>query len=463
MNKGFFSLLLTLLLLLSLGCTKTKEQVIAEVKDAVSLEHITDKDYDRYFGYQTGLGSWLDTESEYISNSEEDNSLGIEMISGLGYFPSKNRVYLDLARQTFIGGTDANLLAYVDLINGGKHYICPDPLCEHDDKSGCRYRDLGQLVFNPENEFVFYAAKATIDEFSNSLASSLYEVSTSENTIKRIFNSQDILNNADYSAIMDLYFDNGVLHFRNDFVYEKVVDGIKEIESKSFNVILNLSTNEFTAQEVQLSSGDISTCTIGAYTYEFNMNTRTIYRVNNKNGLEEPLLSFGDDYTVQRRYYDTRTEELYILICNQNVLQAGKLVEDTSDIQNVLYCISNENGCRTVEMPSSLILDFQLTNSYIYYTKYEPVNYRRPGDTRDCVDRNGNTLYRVNRNDTSTEELFFDGHDELFFGYFFVSGNYAYLDYREISDYDEFLAFRYMWSWFRVNPVEKTIKWLNLE
>ena len=62
-----------------------------------------------------------------------------------------------------------------------------------------------------------------------------------------------------------------------------------------------------------------------------------------------------------------------------------------------------------------------------------------------------------------TPEVAFDGHEELFFRDYFVTGDYLYFAYYALVIREEGQVFRRMGATARVNMKENTIKWLNLD
>ena len=115
-------------------------------------------------------------------------------------------------------------------------------------------------------------------------------------------------------------------------------------------------------------------------------------------------------------------------------------------------------------MPSELITDIQLTNDYIYYTVFDPVQYGVTRQGSPTVDETGNKLYRVKRSDTSSEELVFDGQNEVIFkDDYFVSGDYLYITYWKPKTRDGITYFYRIGSKARINMKENTIKWINLD
>ncbi|MDD4773337.1 MAG: hypothetical protein PHZ09_07000, partial [Eubacteriales bacterium] len=173
---------------------------------------------------------------------------------------------------------------------------------------------------------------------------------------------------------------------------------------------------------------------------------------------EITLLEYTDEYMISDMYYDMDTSELYVCVCSKYMEgMQGAQLEDGK-----IYCIDKGLNYRQLNMPTDKILDFRLTDKYIYYTIYDPVVYGVSPRGTSCIEENGNKIYRTPRSNPSGGELIFDGRNELFFFDYFITGNYLYIDYMQFMDEGGMNWFRVMGVTARIDMEKDTIKWQNL-
>ncbi len=459
-NTRFYLICLCFIYLLTLtSCVKrSNDEILTDAKDFLNNQKNTDLSLQEHFGYQEGLGSWLDLETDYKYDENSDNSDGIISLSGGGYTHIQDRLYFQISKQTQLSTGD-NFWAYVSTKTGEKHYICPDPLCGHDEESGCPYINLQQMTFHPYNDSLVYAVK---QDFSNNFISRIYEIDLKQNTFYEIYNAKNTDREAKADYIYIYFILDNYLYFRDRFVHEEIIDGEKILTEKTY-----LARVDLESKKTEILNNDFSSIggihIIGTNAFYTDIANRTLYckDINSENPVS--VMTYDEGYQIYKIYYDNNTEELYLLVSRADLHHSAKLAADLEASKCRLYCITKDLACREILMPSSLLLDVQLTNEYIYYLTYDPINYKKPPYTRDAIDIAGNKIYRVKRSDTSKGELVFDGHSEIFFRDFFAAGDYVYMDYYSLVIREEGQVFRRMGSTVRVNIKENTLKWMNLD
>ena len=226
---------------------------------------------------------------------------------------------------------------------------------------------------------------------------------------------------------------------------------------------LNLTTKETTVLNDHFDENLERFHVIGDRIFYTDLAERTVYCTDFAFTEKTPVLQYPDGYQLSIDQYDSNTGELYMLVTNNELHRSAVYPENPDAIKCTLYCVDSDLQCKEVPMPSDQLIDFQLTNEYIYYRKYDPINFKTPPYERNAIDVFGNKLYRVKRSDTMTPEVAFDGHEELFFQDYFVTGDYLYFAYYALVVREEGQVFRRMGATARVNMKENTIKWLNLD
>ena len=137
-------------------------------------------------------------------------------------------------------------------------------------------------------------------------------------------------------------------------------------------------------------------------------------------------------------------------------------LSDDGVTEGYILRVDGDLNVERLDMRSDLILDMQLTRDYIYYTSYDPIEYGISPRGGVCYDESGGKIWRVPRDDVSTEpELIFDGRGEFAFRGYYAVGDCLYLDYSEIVQENGIGYFRWHGINARVNFVDGTIKWLT--
>lgn len=420
--------------------TKTKDEIIEENKDLLNNINSANIVYD----FQNNIGDWIELETEYQYNESGDSSTGIiNLFSNYSnYILNNDRIYLKLARQN---STGANLWAYVSLITGEKHYICPDPLCNHTNDSGCQYLYLDNLIFTEDSQILYTTKEHAI-----------YQISLSDQKIICIYEDDVNKTGATYASTDILTLNHDSLYFSVKYTYKSTEE--KEIsyrEEKCLKV-LNLTNGAVTELSNQYPSSNICVYSSEDKLFFIDQMERCFYYTDTNYKNKKIIMTFDENTYVYDMYFDSNTSEFYLLI-GYNDLSS----EET--IPGKLFVVDNNFICTELILPSDKILRCYLTNDYIYYTVFDPVYYGVSPRGIPTVDEDGNKIWRVRRDNTIEPEIAFDGHGEIFWNDIIVVGEHLYIDYNYLHKEGEMEWWRRSGSTARINMKESTIKWINLD
>ena len=446
--------------ILSCSSSKKKEDILNNAQ-----EYKNNLTADSAYDYQNEVGQWLTPETEYKYDESIDTNVGITDLFGGSFIPQNDRMYFQVSKEVSNSSgysTGAMLWAYISTSTGEKHNICPDPLCTHLDGSDCKYLDLNDLMFLPNSDSIAYTYRQEFID-GKSLAV-IYELNLNENTITRKYIPSDVSDNVDGVSANLFFISENKLYFSECFqCRETNDDGEIDITFKYRLVALDLTNSTL---EVLNNDFNSSNCVYAADDKLFfvDQEYHRFYCTDTDFSNERDILTFGDEYQVYDIFYDANTNEFYLLISLTNMHSQVTVDMDTENVHCNIYKIASDLVCSKIPMPSELITDMQLTNEYIYYTIFDPVQYGVTRNGSPTVDETGNKLYRVKRSDTSSEELVFDGCNEVIFkDDYFVSGDYLYITYFKPKTRDGITYFYRIGSKARINMSENTIKWINLD
>lgn len=208
---------ITLLLLVS--CSKENKGIVIEKTENLLSDAPTAPDG---YEYLEGVGSWLDTETEYKSAPDENI-----MIIGANSFNLQNEnLYFTLKKEESKAGEYYTLghpvYAYISNQTGEKHFICPDPLCTHGAFSGCQYLDLSDLTFSSSEPSIMYATRSAVVD--GVFYPTVYEINKSAATKTPIYTPDDKSEGLNM-IYLDLMFEkDGKLYFIYNSKYEYIND-----------------------------------------------------------------------------------------------------------------------------------------------------------------------------------------------------------------------------------------------
>ena len=432
---------------------------------------VTSDDLDRIEKYSTettdnseqsyaDIANWLTPEEQY-SYKSTDNSNNIIDCYYPNYFIKNDRIYY----KTRINGELS--FSYITLKTGESFSLCPDPLCDHTLEGGCKYLGLHQMMFSTESDDIFYCVKTLFSDktrtpissiccidVKNGTISEMFDGYLSENNVLEMFNIRFITNNKLYITAIK----QKDIKDKDVIVEEKYEDILMSIDLNTYEV--NEVNNKYKNNE----HGEYF-FTDGKYIYFIDRIAGRLFATDMNFENETTILEYdGNEYSISSFYYDGNKSEIYICVSScymvsssEQYMNGSKVIEDGN-----IYCIDENFNCSKLDMPSDKILEFKLTNEYFYYTVYDPIDYGTAPIGIPCVLENGNKIYRVLRDDTSEGELILDGYEKLYFKDYTVTGDFLYIDYVKFMQDEDCTWFRITGVTARIDMVNDTIKWLNL-
>ncbi|MDD4772526.1 MAG: hypothetical protein PHZ09_02855 [Eubacteriales bacterium] len=399
------------------------------------------------------IADWLTPEEQY-SYRTTDNSDNIADIYNPIFFVKSDRIYYETRIDNLMS------FSYIALKTGESFSLCPDPLCDHTPEGGCKYLSLHQMMFSKESDDVFYSVKTTLDEELKAPVSSICRIDAKKGTINEIFNGY--LSEINILRMLTLRLtDNNRLYFTA--IREKsskVTDGIIEREYEETLMSVNLTTYEVSIVDNKYKNKEHGEYffTDGKYIYFIDAIVGRLFATDMNFENETTVLEYGNEYTISSFYYDADTSETYICVHSRYMMGWSETeIEDGN-----IYCIDKNLNYSKLDMPSDKILEFQLTNEYIYYTVYDPVFYGETPYGVPCMRANGNKIYRIQRGDTAEGELVFDGREKLHFRDYMVTGDFLYINYVKLFEDQGFKVFRITGLTARVDMENDAVKWFNL-
>lgn len=441
LNIIFITIVFVMILLSSYSCNKSNDNTDIIDKYATITGSTSNINYE-------GIGKWYSKEESYnyIPDSDDNNF----SLSGSGtYTVVGDRLYYKAKIN------NEQTLAYVSLRTGEKFFLCPDPLCEHTEEYGCKYLNLDKFIFSPTSDNLIYAVR----NISNK--ESIIKINTSTDTITEIYSSVSSGNN-NSNFYMPKFISDGKLYFTQTISYKEKTDNSSYV-TKTEQTYMSLDLTSYAATQIDTKYADESNgycrCSDGKYIYFTDLSMGRLFVTDMNFNNEKTILEYGDEYQISSFFYDTNTSNLYICVYSKYM---NKL-SDSGIEDGYIVCIDSHLNIHRYDMPSDKILDFQMTEKYIYYTVYDPLYYKMSPRGTICTENNGNKTYRALRDNTSESKLIFDGREELFFADYFVTGNYLYIDYLQFVDESGMNWFRVMGVTARIDLMNDTIKWLNLD
>lgn len=186
--------------------TNTDEQIQANINKYDIYE-----DNLSQYDYQKDIGKAYSAETEYQYDENSDNMDGIVPMIFNQYKIYYNKMYFTVVKMyEHSDEQNADMLTYIDINNGTKHYICPDPLCKHTYSGGCKYLGFFDPVFLNEN--IFYSVRldmrkdVTMD--INDMCFSIYKIETEKDIVEKIYSSENLS-----ECILLTFIGNNKLYF----------------------------------------------------------------------------------------------------------------------------------------------------------------------------------------------------------------------------------------------------------
>jgi hypothetical protein len=316
-------------------------------------------------------------------------------------------------------------------------------------------------MFSKESDDVLYSVKT--DTSLNKIqapVSSICCIDAKKGTINEIFNGYLSENNVLQMLTLRMIDHNKLYFTAIREIESKVTDGIIEREYEETLMSVDLTTYEVSVIDNKYKNKEHGEYffTDGKYIYFIDAISGRLFATDMNFENETTVLEYGNEYTISSFYYDSDTSETYVCVHSRYMMGWSETeIEDGN-----IYCIDDNLTCNKLDMPSDKILEFKLTNEYIYYTVYEPVFYGETPYGVPCMRANGSKIYRIPRDNPAESELVFDGQEKLFFSHFMVTGDFLYIYYVKLVEDQGFKVFRLTGVTARVDMVNDTIKWFNL-
>ncbi len=395
---------------------------------------------------------WLEEEHNYINDMTENNK-GIVQLSDSFYASEK---------ELYISASDLTLC--ISNLTGDYLNICPDPLCPHTPESQCQYLDLWNFMFDADNPSVFYCVKHTWDYDNGILESPVCRIDTTKRDIDVIYDTKRKNDNAFHYDVRLYKVINGSLIFSETRKVKKQDDEGNQIIISygtlfSYNIIdgkISILNDHWKGSDEWLFLGAGN-----KFIYFFDIIDHNVCACEYGTDIINVVANLGKEYTFQSAAYDSHNEKLYVTVNLNNLYNRTQEEIESLRLDGItgyILSVSKDLECEILDMPSNDIIRAWLTDEYIYYTVLDPVYYGKDNYGRTIADWQGNKLYRVKKDDLGTAELIFDGHDELLFTEYCVSGENLYLLYCTAR---QDAGIRAMGTVARVNFTENTIKWIK--
>lgn len=467
--KKYLFIFITLTAMILTACSdktgKTKEDILERSKAYTEIST-----QDKYLSYQSDIGKWLSPETEYRYDPNGDNTDGIKGSA----VTSGDRIYIQLAKSDEMS-TGAPLWTYVNAKTGEKHYICPDPLCNHsrdkdDESRGCPYVDFENLLIDPNDENKMYAYKTVYSSTAKCLMWKVYEIDQKSGTVTELYSILWEVEN-DSGKTEKTFIDliciyNNRLYIRENHYYfiEADSSGEEERVNSEYIIEINLENHSVEASDVNPDTDMTSDVRLATDNLLFHINGSLLYSTDYHFNNRHDILTKNDEALFGDITYDENTNELYVLVYPNDLVNTFNT--DTSEMQSNVYKLDKSGNLTSVNMPSELTLSIRLTRDYIYYTCYEPISYgigARSGG--EVIDASGNKIYRAKRDNPSEYELVFDGRGELNFVHdtYFITGDYIWMRFKRLVKRETGSYFRYEGAYMRYGITGGTLKWINID
>ena len=345
------------------------------------------------------------------------------------------------------------IYVYVDLKTGEKHYICSDPLCTHIEMGECKYLNMNSaMFFIDKNIFYITSIEGFYDESNIAKKFSIYKINLNTNKIENVYQCVDDFTKV-YITISFIY-NNRLYFLETERISLTKDDSKKEYREVSTLKTLNLETQKIENERLlpQNYTLDTGIIYIDNYTCFFNSIKRLFFTdLSFLN--EEIIYDFQNNEYLGDYFYDKNTKELYFNVRNDKLNTGDVYVYKNGKLERVN--LSNENN----------IYCFQLTDSKIYYSIYEPFYYGispRGGEVYDYI---SGKVYESDRKSISESKLIFDGSGEFNLHKYVIVGDYLYFDYMDFMNDGTFV-------WFskalelkkaRINFKNNTIKYISFD
>ena len=341
-----------------------------------------------------------------IDDSDKWDAQGI---LSSGYKLNNNKYYFTTKKLSSDGYNDTEMITYYDLNSGEYYDICHDPLCTHEENSGCKYAGFKELYFTKENG-VFYSI------YKYEQQPRICRIDLNKDTVKTVHTCDNW-----FTSI--LCQDGNILYF---YEREEFTEDRETVVKKHF-YRLNMENDSISdmgywADEIGVD--DNNSLMIFDNIWYYTTSDNRLMKTNLLTNEHEEIMSCGSN-TLRYWFYDTDTDELYFNINNKEELSGSVYVYRNGNVEKV-------------ELPHKNIFTFALTESDIYYSTYEPIYYgvsKAPGNP-EVYDYSGGKVYKTNRCDTTSSEVVYNCAGEYVIcslvTNYYVFGDGLFFDEKEI-------------------------------
>ncbi len=380
-------------------------------------------------------------EEEYRYFPDGDNSDGIYFAAAAGKEICGDRMYY-----LVIGG-----LGYVDLKDGKQYTLCPDPLCQHTAESGCQFIGLIEPVHHPEKEDILFAVQGY--HVKTKLHNNICVINEKEGTVTKVYGTD--VKGSELGGSISLKFMVG-----DKLLFTRMFEEIHTDEDgkSAPQVVIKCFTMDVNTYEVELLEINVVPFFVTEkYIFVVDHSTKQLIAYDHNFENEKIILEYDKSASgIWDCCYDSVTDELYFNVYSSTVLGNTYDGPEVGD----LYCVDSNLNCEKLNKTDT-ILSFAVTRNYIYYTRYEPVEYGKTAIGTRCADVNGGKFYRIKRDGTGEPELVFDGGLELnYIPYFpfFVFGDYIYYNWAYPDERNGSVALIPAHDDIRIGITDKTVK-----
>lgn len=314
------------------------------------------------------------------------------------YTFNNNRFYFVVRRryETNYRSTGIGIYSYIDLNTGEHRLICPDPLCRHS-LSECRYVNLTrELFFAAEN--IFYTS--FIEGFNNNvefrdMRESIYGINLNTDRVDIVHRSTKDFTKQ-YITVEFIY---------NNKLYFFVATLIEEENERRMRTIRELKSMDLSTYEI-VEIGNLPTEFVNKWTSIMFISENTFYFQSLQNIFstdrnfenKKIIYSFQPNEWLEDYFFDNNTKELFFLIRNR-VMHTGTIY------------VYRDGELIKLDMPHENIFSFQLTNSKIYYSPFNPnflgISIRDDLANRRIYNYTSGRIYVTDRHNRESYELIF--------------------------------------------------------
>ncbi len=280
--------------------------------------------------------------------------------------------------------------AYTDLASLESFYLCPDPLCTHEDLNTCIYTGWSSSApFLMADSRTVYMVR---EDLTGDGRFKVYKADLEKNTAKVVFTPEESLPGIDGP-------DEGVLYV---FTSESVFDPqTRETERKEYMVGISADTDEILFKRLLPEDAHVHLIRYGKLLYS---TPKELIRCNADFSDPEVLFSFAGKGGISVWYYDENRDEFWFQVIG------------TGAMTGHVYRLLADGTVEDVPFYSTLPYFFQLTNTKIYYSLYDPIRLGdHPFDPNGTFDNSGGKIYMADREHPDEEPtLVFDGAGKYF-------------------------------------------------